>query len=138
MTRPDIVALAVHEVGLTVDDAGIVARHDDVGDALEGVLRVKPVAGVQEDDIVAAGLVEALVHGVVDAAVGAAVHAGALGREVVDNAQRAVLRGPVHHQVLIHQARLRGYALHGRTHGGGGVVSYRNNTEKGARLHNIL
>lgn len=71
VARAEDAAFGVDEHGLSVDYAGIVVGHDGVGIDTEGVGRVKAVAGVEEYQVVALGIGDGPVHGVVDSVVGA-------------------------------------------------------------------
>ena len=82
----DELCLAVHHVG-----AFLGLR----GDAGERVGGGKGIAGIQEDEVVAMGTVDGLVHGVVEALVGFAPHHSAWDISLLDELQRVVGRGTV-------------------------------------------
>ena len=111
-------AFVIDEVGLAIDDsrtAHRVVALQLVGDIGEGGVGVEFVTGVEEDDVVAFGLGNGFVHGIVNAIVGFSDEAYGVGVTGVavaldvalDLAHGAVLRAAVDDEVFYGYVGLR-------------------------------
>ena len=128
------VAFVVHEVGLAIDDSraacGVVAGVELCGDLGQCAVGVELISGVEEDDVVALGLLQCFVHGVVKAAVGLAHQHDGMGVALVGVALHIVLDlshgciggAPVDEEVLYCSVCLRGNAVKGAANGGASVI----------------
>jgi len=133
--HPQEVALAVDDGGTPVNDIGQSGQsRKAVDDELEGVVFVQLVAGIEETDVVARGEADALVHRVVQPAVGFAHYGVDVLAVAADDFHRAVGRGSVDDDVFDVLVRLGDDALQGVFDDGGGVVGHRNDGELGVKV----
>ena len=95
-------------------------------DMLQRIGRMKRVAGIQKNQVVALGFAKALVHSVVNSLIRRRQHPLAWVVEPHRQFESAVGRGAVDYQVLVKAAGLRRHALKSRQQVGFGVVSHRN------------
>lgn len=133
--HPQEVALAVDDGGTPVNDIGQSGQsRKAVDDELEGVVFVQLVAGIEETHVVARGEADALVHRVVQPAVGLAHYGVDVLAVAADDFHRAVSRGSVDDDVFDVLVRLGDDALQGVFDDGGGVVGHRDDGEFGMKV----
>ena len=124
VARTDAAAVGVHYVSLAVDHAGIVLAHYGVGDALQRVGRMECVAGIEKNHVIAGGLRKALVHGIVNAAVGGRTETHERMQVAAGNLYGAVRRIPVDDEMFVQIACLPAHAFNGDRERVGSIVRY--------------
>ena len=128
------VSFVVDKVGLSIEDGGaaggVVALLELFGDVGEDGFGVELVACVEEDDVVAFGLLDGFVHGVVQPVVGFAHENDGMGVALVgialyvllDQSHGVVGGAAVNDEVLKGAVSLCCHALQGALEGFSGVI----------------
>jgi hypothetical protein len=114
----------VYKVGLAVYHAGKVVVHGGVGKFLKHIAAMERIACVKENHILTRCHSEALVHGVVNAAVGFRYHSAQRVGVGGGYGESIVLRGSVNDYVFVQTAGLGIHTFKGGPYGAPGVEAY--------------
>lgn len=121
VSRADDRARGIDQLCLPIDDVGL--RAGGICEACHGVGRGKSVTGIEEDEIFSGGAGDALVHGVVEAAVGFGEYFYSVDAIAACDEECGIGRGTVDDDVLKAAIRLSAHAEEGGRENLLGVVS---------------
>ena len=127
-------SFVVYQFRLAIEDIGQLGFTQGVRHALQGVIFVKAVSGVEEAEVVARGQSDAFVHGVIQALVRFAHYGGDAVAITVDNVHGVVFGRAVYDDVLHVVVRLRDDTLYGVLDDRLRVVAHGDDTELGCKM----